>query len=75
MTTTSQPYRYLISYADTLPGGISHGNAELKLPTPIRTMDDVQTVTKLIREHFGLTSPVLLGFSRFEDAPPLRQAS
>ncbi|MBB2941825.1 hypothetical protein FB565_001529 [Actinoplanes lutulentus] len=68
-------YRYMLSYTSPEAQGFKNGNCEVTLPLPIRTMDDVNTVTKMLKEHFGLSSPLLLGFSRFEDIPPARQAS
>jgi hypothetical protein len=59
--------RYLVSYLETGRNGISHGNAELTLPRPVTSMQDVQMLTRVLREKYGLTQPVVMGFSRFAE--------
>ena len=61
--------RYMLSYTSTEPFGTSNGNCEIRLQTPIRTMDDVAVVTDMLRKQYHLGNPVLLSFSRFDDAP------
>lgn len=56
---------YLVSYID--PSTAATGNCEMNLPSPIRDMDDVQAVGALLREHYNLTKPIVMGFSRFEN--------
>jgi hypothetical protein len=58
-------YRYLISYID--PPTAQTGNCELTLQAPIRSMDDVQSLTRSVAQRFSYVNPIILGFSRFEE--------
>lgn len=56
--------RYLISYADRAG---NTGSCELSIHSPIQSMDDVQALTRELVRQYGLTNPIILGFSRFEE--------
>jgi hypothetical protein len=56
---------YFISYVFRGPNGLMTGNGEVSLPTPIMSMQDVKTVTELLRRQ-GLADPFLMSFTRFD---------
>jgi hypothetical protein len=58
-------YRYMISYIDQHSSGFTNGNVEVRLPQPIRDMDDVDRITRELRDHHGLSRPLVMGFSPF----------
>ena len=55
--------RYLVSYIATTAGRISYGSIEMERPEPIRSMQDVDQVTQVLRNHTGLHSAIVMGFS------------
>jgi len=58
---------YFISYVFRGPNGLMTGNGEVSLPMPIMSMQDVKTVTELLRKQ-GLADPFLMSFARFDGA-------
>ncbi len=59
--------RYLVSYLDVDLPRMSHGSVEVTVPAPISSMGDVEQLTESIRCRFNFTSPVIMGFSRFDE--------
>lgn len=57
-------FRYLIGY---LSAGGASGSVELTLTHPIRDMNDINQIQQNLVRQFGLTSPLVMGFSRFEE--------
>lgn len=60
-------HRYMISYIDQNSLGTANGNVEMRLPEPIRHMDDVNWITHSLREHHHLNQPIVMGFSAFAE--------
>lgn len=58
---------YFISYAHTGNGnGLGFGSCQMNLDLPIRSFQDVQVVTRILREQAGVSDPVVLSFTRFD---------
>jgi hypothetical protein len=67
-------YHYFVSYLFQNSHGLAAGNCELTVAKPITSMQDVNDVTKYLRQQ-GLTDSIVMSFSRFDTAPATRQAS
>lgn len=52
------PYVYFVSYAHQQ----GHGRLEVRLRTPITTIDHIFEVERIIREHNGMLVPVVLSY-------------
>lgn len=59
--------RYLVSYIATDTGRISYGSVEVAQPEPICSTQDVEEITRRLRDHTGLHSAIVLGFSQFAE--------
>jgi hypothetical protein len=57
--------RYLVGYMNRFGG---FGAAEISLTYPVRGMPDVQVLTDLLATQVGVDEPVVISFSRFEEA-------
>jgi hypothetical protein len=57
--------RYFISYLFQGPYGVASGSGQFNWPTPIATMDDVNTIVELLRQQ-GLKNPTVMSFCRFD---------
>jgi hypothetical protein len=58
---------YFISYVFAGPHGIAAGNCELTVPSPITSMDDVNTITRFLASQ-GLNNPIVMSFTRLGTA-------
>ncbi|MEW2380249.1 hypothetical protein AB0883_29660 [Micromonospora sp. NPDC047812] len=67
-------YRYMISFTYTAPQGIGFLSTEWPCKRPIRSMDDIVTITNDLRSH-GYIKAVVLSFSLFADPNPAPQAA
>jgi hypothetical protein len=65
---------YFISYVFQGPQGIAAGNCTVTVPSPISTMDDVNTVTRFLASQ-GLNNACLMSFTRFDGAAADREAT
>ncbi len=59
-------HHYYIAYV-TREG--RYGGVEIKRPTAISGMTDIEDVTADLRSHFDSPSLVAIGFSKFEEGP------
>ena len=69
MTAQSIRFAYLISYTAPLNGGQTFGSVEYFTETPIQSMADVRAITRELAVSYGLTNPLVLGFSPFIRIP------
>jgi hypothetical protein len=58
--------RYFISYSIQTSNSFGTANGEIPLTRPIRSLDDIQALTAVLRER-GVSNPVILSFCRFDD--------
>ena len=61
-------HTYMVSWLSAHANQISHGNSAITLPRPISDMNDVAAVQRMIRDEYGVANPILMSFSRFEEA-------
>lgn len=59
-------YRYFVSYVCQRYGGMGHGWCEVNLAYPIRTGEDIKTVTKRLEQQDGVGQVTVLNFQRFD---------
>ncbi len=58
--------RYFISYSHQDGNRFGTGNCTIDLQLPIRDMDDIHAVIKILRGE-GIANPLVLSFCRFDD--------
>ncbi len=58
--------RYFISFSHQDAGTFGTGNLELNLHRPVQSMEDIQTITGMLLRN-GISNPLVLSFSRFDD--------
>ncbi|AVT38020.1 hypothetical protein [Plantactinospora sp. BB1] len=64
-------YLYYVSFAHMTPAGLSVESFEYRTPLSIRTGEDIDQITKMIRS-WGRSDVTVLGFSRLEDSYTVR---
>jgi hypothetical protein len=61
-STQTKVYNYFVSYMYPLPMGLSYANNTVSVSYVIDSMDRVRSVERLLREHHGVESVVLMSY-------------